>query len=348
MSTFEVQARRVTIAEHPDADALELAQVDGYMSVVPKGRYQTGELAVYIPEQAIVPEDVITALGLEGRLAGSAHNRVKAIRLRGVLSQGLIYQPEDLKLAEGEDYGEALGISKWVPPVPINMAGKTYACPEIRPYTEIENLKRFPGVLAEGEEVVATEKLHGTCTIVYWDGERLHVTSKGIAKQGLALEDLRDEAGASVNAYWKAVRQEGLEDKLRMISEAEGGIEVTLYGETLGVQDLRYGFDGGRLGFRAFDLRIGAEFTDASIFVGACMAHDIPLVPLIYKGPYSDEAVWVAASGREQVTGAEGHIREGVVVRPLNERSDPKLGRVIVKAVSDAYLLRKGDTTEFE
>ena len=32
------------------------------------------------------------------------------------------------------------------------------------------------------------------------------------------------------------------------------------------------------------------------------------------------------------------HIREGVVVKPLVERNDPKLGRVILKYVGDTYL----------
>lgn len=348
MSTFEVQARRVEIAEHPDADALELARIDGYLSVVPKGRYRTGDVAVYIPEQSVVPGDVIVALGLEGRLAGKEHNRVKAIRLRGILSQGLLYQPEGLGLIEGADYAEALGITKWVPPVPVQLAGKTYSCPDVRPYTEIENLKRYPGVLVDGEEVVATEKLHGTCTILYWDGERLHVSSKGISKQRLALEDLRDEAGVSTNAYWKGVHGEDLERKLAELAAGAGVTEVTLYGETLGVQDLDYGFTRGRIGFRAFDLRIGAGFVGYEEFAAACWAHDIPVVPVIYRGPFSDEAIWAAASGPEQVTGGEGHIREGVVVRPVIERQHPALGRVVVKAVSDAYLLRKGDTTEFE
>ena len=59
-----------------------------------KGVYKTGDLGVYIPEQAVLPEWVISRLGLEGRLAGKAQNRVKAIKLRGVLSQGLIYPVE--------------------------------------------------------------------------------------------------------------------------------------------------------------------------------------------------------------------------------------------------------------
>jgi hypothetical protein len=41
------------------------------------------------------------------------------------------------------------------------------------------------------------------------------------------------------------------------------------------------------------------------------------------------------------------HIREGIVMKPTKERVEPELGRVILKSVSEAYLLRKGNITEY-
>ena len=38
------------------------------------------------------------------------------------------------------------------------------------------------------------------------------------------------------------------------------------------------------------------------------------------------------------------NIREGIVILPLEEREDLELGRVQLKFVSPAYLLRKGGT----
>lgn len=95
MSSFKVTVERLEIHPHPNADALELAQVGLYRAVVPKGVYKSGEYAVYIPEQAILPPALIMELGLEGRLAGREKNRVKAIRLRGELSQGIICRPKN-------------------------------------------------------------------------------------------------------------------------------------------------------------------------------------------------------------------------------------------------------------
>lgn len=437
MSTFTVQARRVEILPHPDADMIELARVDGYVSIVRREEYQTGELAVYIPEQAIVPLEILTDLGLlkrdretgevetledgtpVGGLAGREGNRVKAIRLRGVLSQGLLYRPRipasscdgDLivepalepseletlgkidftsldegktviflgdrgedgralaafraafpghelieSLVEGRDYAETLGITKWVPPVPIDMAGKAYACSRITTYTDIENAKRFPGVLADGEEVVATEKAHGTCTVLFLDVDgSFHVSSKGMAKQHLALEDERDEQGRPRNAYWRSALQHEIPEKLRLIRDelvgasSDGDTTVSLYGETLGVQDLRYGLVKGQLSFHAFDLAMDGRYLDYDRFTELMDRYGIPTVPVLYRGPFSDEAIWEVASGKEQITGTEQHIREGAVVRPTVERQDMILGgRVVLKFVSDAYLLRKGEATEFE
>lgn len=100
MATFEAKVYRLTIEEHPNADALELAVVGDYRSIVRKGQFKTGDLGVYIPTNAIVPEWLLKKLNLwddgkgKGKLAGSQGNRVKEVRLRGILSEGLIYPVE--------------------------------------------------------------------------------------------------------------------------------------------------------------------------------------------------------------------------------------------------------------
>lgn len=84
----------LTVHEHPDADALELAQVGLYRAVVAKGAYRTGEAALYIPGQAVLPLAPVEELGLTGRPAGGNSDRVKAVRLRGELSQGIVCRPQ--------------------------------------------------------------------------------------------------------------------------------------------------------------------------------------------------------------------------------------------------------------
>lgn len=177
MSTLRVTVERLTIHEHPNADALELAQVGLYRAVVAKGAYKTGDYALYIPEQAVLPADLIEELGLTGRLAGKEKDRVKAIRLRGELSQGIVCRPVALAdlwadsaavgLAETElagnqrDFADELGITKWVPPIPVGMSGQVEPAPNLLRWIEIENIKRYPDIFEPGEPVIATEKIHG-------------------------------------------------------------------------------------------------------------------------------------------------------------------------------------------
>lgn len=355
MSTLRVTAEVLTVHEHPDADALELAQVGLYRAVVAKGAYRTGDAAVYIPEQAVLPAGLIEELGLTGRLAGTKADRVKAVRLRGELSQGIVCRPKALAdvdltraAAEGTDFAEALGITKWVPPIPPTMNGDVESAPELLPWVDVENIQRFPDVFAPGEAVVLTEKLHGSaCLLTYAADEgRVYVSSKGFGAKSLALkEDPR-------NLYWRAVHGHGVAEVAKRLAGRLGARRVGIFGEVYGagVQDLTYGADGRResLGYAVFD--VCAEIDGAVRWLDAAELLDgeLPLVPRLYEGPYDVERVLEIASGRETVSGRGLHLREGVVIRTAVERHSPVTGgRAIAKAVSPAYLTRKGGT-EYE
>lgn len=356
MSTLRVTAEVLTVHPHPNADALELAQVGLYRAVVAKGAYKTGDIAVYIPEQAVLPLALVEELGLTGRLAGGNADRVKAVRLRGELSQGIVCRPRALAdadlvvaAAEGTDFAETLGITKWVPPIPPTMDGDVEAAPDLLPWVDIENLQRYPDLFEPGEPVVLTEKLHGTACLLTFHAEegRVQVSSKGFGGKGLALrEDPR-------NLYWRAVHGHGLAGVARRLAERLGARRVGLFGEVYGsgVQDLAYGADARSetVGYALFD--VSAE-TDGQVRWLApeevLEAGEVPLVPRLYSGPYDLDTVLAHASGRETVSGRETHLREGVVIRPATERYSPVTGgRAIAKAVSPAYLTRKGGT-EFE
>jgi len=355
MSTLRVTAEVLTIHEHPNADALELAQVGLYRAVVAKGAYRTGETAVYIPEQAVLPAELIEELGLTGRLAGSRADRVRAVRLRGELSQGIVCRPRsladvDLALAsaDGTDFAEALGIVKWVPPIPPTMDGEVEVAPDLLPWVDMENIQRYPDIFAPGEPVVLTEKLHGSaCLLTYLADEgRVHVSSKGFGAKSLALrEDPR-------NLYWRAMRGHGVAEAAARLADRLGARRVGIFGEVYGagVQDLTYGADGRRetLGYAVFDVSAEIDGEIRWLDAAELLAGELPLVPRLYEGPYDIARVLEVASGRETVSGRELHLREGVVIRPSAERYSPVTGgRAIAKAVSPAYLTRKGGT-EYE
>lgn len=176
----------------------------------------------------------------------------------------------------------------------------------------------------EGEQVFITEKLHGSlarCSCI--DG-RLYCGSRTEWKR----PDDR-------NLWWRALANT---PSLEAFCRAHPGYVV--YGEVYGdVQSFRYGCKKGQVRFAAFDLLTpddrqwvaGGEFRQ---IVGDA---DVPLVPLLYVGPYSFDKACELAEGPSLIVGA-GHIREGCVVRPVVERWDQAVGRVCLKVVGAGYL----------
>lgn len=303
----------------------------------------------------MLPAPLIEELGLTGELAGKASDRVKAVRLRGELSQGIVCVPRaladvDLRraVAEETDFAERLSITKWSPPIPPTMNGEVERAPDLLPWVDIENIQRYPEIFELGEPVVLTEKLHGTaCLVTYTAADgRVQVSSKGFGSKGLALkEDPR-------NLYWRAVLGHDVPTVAARIAEKLGATRVGIFGEVYGagVQDLAYGADGRSetLGYAVFDLSAEIDGQVRRLDPAVLLDGELPLVPRLYEGPYDVETVLGLASGRETVSGRELHLREGVVIRPVTERYSPVVGgRAIAKAVSPAYLTRKGGT-EYE
>jgi RNA ligase (TIGR02306 family) len=104
-----------------------------------------------------------------------------------------------------------------------------------------------------------------------------------------------------------------------------------------GVQKLKYGVPKGEARLAVFDLfRSSTWIPHAEARqLGAGLAW----VPCLYVGPYDETAIRQMADGPSLIRSAD-HIREGIVVKPLEERTDPQIGRVRLKIVSNQYLER--------
>lgn len=348
MSSFEVKVYPIELHPHENADALEIGRIPGqdYQFVVRKGQFVDGDLFVYIPEQAVLPQDLIEGMGLTGMLHGSNKNRVKPIRLRGVLSQGLAHRPvvwpPDWEL--GMDVGDELGITKYEPVVPTHLEGRVKPAPNLprapggslfQGYTDIDNIKKFRDVLQPGELVYVTEKLHGTCLLVgSLCGERV-VSSLGLARRGYMLED-------DGNVYWETAKRYELHDKLEMMLKSKGCQQGMIFGEIIGVQDLKYGHTDGQTSFQAFDLLLEESYGYQPYyeFLPRCLSYGIPTVPLLFIGPYAPDHILSLTAGSSSLADVR-HVREGVVIRPAAERRHPALGRVILKSINPDYLTRK-------
>lgn len=364
MSTLKVTIERLTIHPHPNADALELAQVGLYRAVVPLGVYRTGDYALYIPEQAILPTALIEELGLVGRLGGKQHDRVCPVRLRGELSQGIVcipaafwdwfgyggpYDGDDLHghHQAGTDFADLLGITKWEPPIPATLAGQVEPAADMLPWVEIENIARYPTLFAPGELVEATEKIHGSCCCLTYVAEtgQVLVSSKGFAAKRMAIVE------TPANLYWRVIRLYKVAEVAARIAEQFGATRVGIFGEVYGngIQDLHYGAVAGTPGYAVFDVVVDLPGEGVEWLSGPALRSyglGVPLVPVLYRGAYRQDELVELASGTTQLAG--GHLREGLVVRPLVERYSPVTGgRAIGKLISPAYLTRKGGT-EYE
>lgn len=147
--SFSVPIKRIAgIERHPNAGAIEIAVIDGYRSIVKKGEFQKGGLVAYIPEGAVLPKWLLQRIGFWdaekgcGKLRGKDGNCVKAIRLRGELSQGICYPVDHelqtefahtffgfdgaRQLQDGDDVASILGIIKYEPRVPVAMTDEIF------------------------------------------------------------------------------------------------------------------------------------------------------------------------------------------------------------------------------
>ncbi len=76
-------------------------------------------------------------------------------------------------------------------------------------------------------------------------------------------------------------------------------------------------------------------------------ADSLELAQVLATIPFSLDAIRCYSEGKTQLMAKDAHIREGVVVRPLRECNDPRVGRVILKYISDSYLFgEKSDYTD--
>ena len=322
MSEFHCPVVRVgEINRHPNADTLSTTNVFAYPVIIRTGDFHLGDLAVYVPVDAVVPNSPLFSF-----LCGDKPNaRIKAKRLRGIFSMGLLV-PADPEFQEGQDVTTILGIERYEPPEPASMGEENETDPGFIPvYTDIEGFRRWPNVLPEGREVVILEKFHGANGRFAFNENRLWVGSHTRIKK---------ESDSVI--WWKVARQYNLAEKL---VQAPG---IVIYGEAYGqVRGFSYGAGGkGQVGLALFDaLDITTrKYLDWDDFCTLTDKLALPRVPLLYRGAWSKDLLSLA-EGKSTVEGAD-HVREGFVVKPTCQFISPNLGgRVILKMIGEGYLL---------
>lgn len=208
----------------PDADAIEVATVDGWKVVVKKGEYRSGDLAVYCEIDSFLPireEFEFLRKSSYRKLPDSEGFRLKTVKLRGQLSQGLLLPISIIPFdaAVGDDVSEFLGIIKYEPPIPVEMAGEVEGpWNSLIPKTDQERIQNIPEVLIHGGETWwASEKLEGTSVTCYRD-DSLHICSRNWPlKQG-------------TNIYWQVCGNINIPEGFAVQGEIVGpGVQGNIY-----------------------------------------------------------------------------------------------------------------------
>ncbi len=335
------------------AERIEKATVLGWNVVVNKGDFKVGDLCCYFEIDSLLPQlPEFEFLAKGGGLKKSyvegkewVGYRLKTIRLRGHISQGLCFPlsilkgkkfPDDTRenpeYPEGTDVTTLLGVVKYEPAVPACLSGVAVGMlPSYIPKTDEMRIQAVPQILERYKDIpfYMTEKLDGTSMTAFMKYEELHISSRSI--------DLKEAEG---NTYWKVAREMNLEEKLALNDS------YVLQGEVVGdnIQKNPLKIHGHTCYFfNVYNIET-SSYLDWEEFLSFCKDNDLPVVPqlgILEKLPQSvDELVTLAT--RKSVINAETWV-EGIVLRPLHEMRDPDLGRLSFKTINPVYLLENDE-----
>lgn len=317
------------------ADAIEVARINNWDVVVKKGEFKVGDFCIYCEIDSFLPikeEFEFLRKSSYKKMGGQEGFRLKTIRLRGQLSQGLLLPIHVLPLgevvSEGMDVTEMLGIVKYEPPIPAELAGKVRGnFPSFLRKTDeerVQNLTKFYDNWVEQElDFYVTEKLDGSSATFYINNGEFGVCSRNL-----------DLAETEENTFWKVARELKIEEKLRA-SARNLAIQGELIGE--GIQGNPYGIKGQTVKFfNVFDI-------DSQTYYGlpmflAIMKHEFKLdtVPVLtnltMKLPKTIDEALAFADGKSVLN--DKFDREGVVFRTMDRT-------ISFKAISNTFLLNE-------
>jgi RNA ligase (TIGR02306 family) len=390
-STHKVEVVPVTLEKHPNADTLSVIKIFGYTYCGKSEDWQGVDRAAWCPPDSLVDTSLpeFAFLAGEAKYAedsnkGGRYARIKAKKLRGVVSYGLLI-PVAKDTALGTDMADYFDVKHYDPPIMQGKqkggfvtGGEVESGPALySPKYDVDSFQRYAAKLfIDGESVWVTEKIHGANGRWVFHNGRMYCGSRTEWKREYAqiplpekgelvnklgsrlkfieqtnildddvIEELNKKADFIIegikaknanpqkNMWWRAL---DAHPELRKWCEAHP--DVIVYGEVYGsVQNLKYGVPDGQVKIAVFDLLNGSTWVDAP--AARLAAPELPWVPLIHRDfPYDFDKLVAMAEGNSLIPGAEKQIKEGIVVKPMQERTDPHLGRVNLKIVNPVYL----------
>lgn len=371
MSDYKVPYTTIlNIAPHNNAERLEIATVYGFQVIVQKDRYKVGDRVIYVPIDSILPKSIEEAIfGPTAKI--KLHNgRVRQIRIRGLASQGMLIAPEELAplgfqvstVKDEEDLSTALKITKYEPPTSgfaqtqgkDKQRNKTYEHPLFHKYNGLDNIKWFPNLFQEGEEVVIQEKLHGANARAsllpfqantFWKKviKLLHIAPK--IERCYGSNTVQKQANRSKGYYEDDIWAITFKN-LKVFTRLKLG--ETVYGEIVG-PSIQNNYDYGLFipTFFLFDVKIlqsdgKQKWLNPKEVQAFAMERGFSFVPVLYEGPFNKEQVYELTKG-PSVLWPKHKTREGIVIKS-SENYDNEGNKRALKWISEAYLDDKNNT----
>jgi RNA ligase (TIGR02306 family) len=334
----------------PNADAIEKIRVLGWWVVVKKGEHKTGDKVVYCEIDSLLPEkpefEFLRASSFksaqtdpEGGVILPAGFRIKTVRLRGQVSQGICFPlsilPPGTPTDEESDVTDLIGVQKWEPPPSIGMGGRVKGhFPGFLPKTDETRVQVLERALERhrGKTFYVTEKLDGTSFTAF-----LRKGQFGVCGRNQWMDET-DEG----NIHARAARGLRLEEKLRQARERLG-FDLAVQAEVIGpgIQKNKYGLKAITL--RVFNvLNVDAyrllDHQDMLKVLEEIEVESVPQLGAIVLNHTVDELI-AFSEGKSALN--PQIQREGVVLRPLVEEYDEDIGgRLSFKAINPKFLLK--------
>jgi len=330
----------LSIKAIPNADAIEVATVLGWEVVVKKGLHKVGELVAYFEIDSMLPKHpAFEFLGESSWKEKEQAYRLKTVKLRGQISQGLIMplsyfadMVDFSSLNEGFELTEIFGIFKYEPPIPAELSGdaKSFSWPITKSdETRIQTIPHILDVL-KGKPYYISSKLDGTSSSFMIDlNDEYQVCGHNYS--------FKEKEG---NTFWKLSKQYGIKEILENEFNSTG-IRYALQGETVGP-----GIQKNKLNLSTHDVYFfnlvdvnRHKVLSVNELVSFCEKYHLKTVPIIEAGidfNYSFEAILKRADGFYKEDGFENanpkQKREGIVIRSIDSE-------ISFKVISNAFLL---------
>lgn len=351
-----------TSIHHPNADRLNVCTLEGmnYQFVTARDEFKPGDNVLYFPLDAVLPQELLKKMGLEGRLAGKEKNRIKTMRLRGEISQGIVgplslINPEEMGGApmatapySSEELTMYFGVTKYDPPPIPCQNGTLVSLPCGLHEYDIESADRYNEVVEQvlmDQFVSITEKIEGMNFSVTWDVKH----AQGYVNQR-NFSIIPNKEGDK-HFFWRTAEERKILELAQFIAKLKNADDVSVYGELVGP-----GSQGNYYGLKKndvplFDIKVDGRFIPVDEFYNIVeqagweifkKSQGYTIVPLIAHDVLLRN--WLNGRTLRQASTDKSRwnndkLREGIVIKPKVEQYSPQLkGRLIIKQHSPEYL----------